>query len=85
MYPKEMAEHISYQHREDSLKNEHVISNYEIEDEANDISLSNVERLIANNDIEEGNILSSNIELNLDYNHCKSYIKKMPVQCKMIK
>ncbi len=57
-----------FQHREDSLKNEHVISNYEIEDEANDISLSNVERLIANNDIEEGSILSSNIELNLENN-----------------
>ena len=74
-----------FQPREDSLKNEHVISNYEIEDEANDISLSNVELLIANNDIEEGNILSSNIELNLENNDVAIIKSKKQAENEIVK
>lgn len=74
-----------FQHREDSLKNEHVLSNNESEKEANDeiiksekdtnnnfkaneIPFINVEQLIANNDIEEGSIPSSNIKFNPENN-----------------
>jgi hypothetical protein len=51
-----------------SKDNEHVILNYEIEEEASDISLSNLESLTVNNDIEHGGILSSNIKISQESN-----------------